>query len=269
MAQESFYEQLKQAPLGKKTAVPQQYDASVLVPIERQTVTVSSHGALQGRDYWTVYELYWQDSQQKPHVAVLRLSYDSASAYIVESKSLKLYCNGLNTSMFESEAALLSCIVTDLEQVIKSKVDAYLVPCDTVFEPVTRATVRCLENTVQTVSPFDGFKLSDQIVQETVATHCFRSVCPVTGQPDFATIYIAYQGKKISDVSLFNYLVSFQTHAHFHEQCIEQIMADLCKHTACEQLTVTGCFTRRGGIDINPVRSTHALGAAPPREYRQ
>ena len=93
------------------------------------------------------------------------------------------------------------------------------------------------------------------MVRETLHSHVFRSLCPLTGQPDWASVMVQYVGRPIVRVSLLKYLVSFRNHAAFHEVTVEQIFLDLKKYCGCEQLSVHGCFLRRGGIDINPFRS--------------
>jgi 7-cyano-7-deazaguanine reductase len=102
-----------------------------------------------------------------------------------------------------------------------------------------------------------------EVVDETLTTNLFRSVCPVTAQPDIASMRIAYRGPKIDRAGLLRYLVSYRRHPGFHEHCVERIFVDLVSRCGCERLTVYARFTRRGGIDINPLRTTAAI-AAPP-----
>jgi 7-cyano-7-deazaguanine reductase len=84
----------------------------------------------------------------------------------------------------------------------------------------------------------------------------------VTGQPDYASVQIRYRGSRIDREGLLAYLVSYRRHPGFHEHCVERIFADLWQRCAPQALTVYARFTRRGGIDINPYRSSEA-GVTP------
>lgn len=106
-------------------------------------------------------------------------------------------------------------------------------------------------------------------ISESLNTNIFRSRCPVTGQPDYASVEVSYVGPKIDHVSLLAYLVSYRRHQGFHEQCVEQIFTDIHNILKPDELTVTACFTRRGGIDISPVRSNANMFDDPIRTPRQ
>lgn len=82
----------------------------------------------------------------------------------------------------------------------------------------------------------------------------FTSICPITGQPDFATIYISYVPhlRMVESKSLKLYLFSFRNHGAFHEDCINQMMKDLCQLMDPSYIEVWGKFTPRGGISIDP-----------------
>ena len=107
---------------------------------------------------------------------------------------------------------------------------------------------------------------SDDIVEERVQSALLKSNCPVTGQPDWAEVHIAYTGPRIDHAGLLRYLVSFRDHAEFHEQCVERIFVDLMAHCAPQRLSVEARYTRRGGLDINPWRGTPEL--VPPPAVR-
>ena len=89
-----------------------------------------------------------------------------------------------------------------------------------------------------------------------VRFHCpeFTSLCPITGQPDFATILIDYipDVRMVESKSLKLYLFSFRNHGAFHEDCVNIIMKDLVKLMEPKYIEVTGIFTPRGGISIHP-----------------
>jgi 7-cyano-7-deazaguanine reductase len=91
----------------------------------------------------------------------------------------------------------------------------------------------------------------------------------VTGQPDFGDVLIRYRGPRIDRASLLRYVVSFRTHAAFHESCVERIFLDIKQRCAPERLTVYARFTRRGGIDINPFRSDFEAAPSDVRTPRQ
>ena len=99
-------------------------------------------------------------------------------------------------------------------------------------------------------------------VSETLCSDLLKSNCLVTNQPDWGSVQITYTGKKISREGLLKYLVSFRNHNEFHEQCIERIFVDIMNKCKPTFLTVYGRYTRRGGLDINPYRSTEQTAFA-------
>jgi 7-cyano-7-deazaguanine reductase len=107
------------------------------------------------------------------------------------------------------------------------------------------------------------------VAEESLVSHLFRSLCPVTGQPDWASVLIRYRGPEIDRAGLLKYLISFRSHPAFHETTIEQIWLDMKAKLGCEALTVLGCFQRRGGLDINPVRTDVEIEQILPRLPRQ
>jgi 7-cyano-7-deazaguanine reductase len=108
-----------------------------------------------------------------------------------------------------------------------------------------------------------------ETVDETLHSHLLRSNCPVTGQPDWATVIIHYRGKPLSRAGLLGYLVSYRNHNDFHEQCVERIFHDIKQRCQPEALTVHARYTRRGGIDINPFRSDFERARVNMRLVRQ
>ena len=97
---------------------------------------------------------------------------------------------------------------------------------------------------------------------ETLHTSLFRSVCPVTGQPDYATVILRYRGPRIERGGLLAYLTGFRRHAGFHENCVERIFVDVLAACRPNKLAVEARFTRRGGIDINPFRTRESTWRA-------
>ncbi|MFN3587273.1 MAG: NADPH-dependent 7-cyano-7-deazaguanine reductase QueF, partial [Moraxellaceae bacterium] len=229
-----------------------------------------------GVDVWTHYEVSWLDAQGKPQVAVADIRVPAASPCIIESKSMKLYFNSLNFEHFDDEAALRVRLVADLSQAAGAAVDVRL------FRPgaaqalaVTELAGTCIDDLPLAVSAFRvdaGLLEADagQCVEETLHSHLLRSLCPVTHQPDWASVSIHYRGPAIAHQRLLAYIVSFRDHPDFHEQCVERMFCDISARCRPEVLTVYARYTRRGGIDINPWRSN--LPAAGPdvgRLFRQ
>lgn len=267
-------------PLGQPTQYPNQYDPSQLVGVPRaQTRDFwPAHQALpfDGSDHWTGYELAWLNAKGKPETACLLLSYSATSPAIVESKSLKLYLNSLNQTVFTDTTELLSTLQHDISVVVGTAVHATLLPLDAAALAVAPWADHCLDTLDIDTTDYhcDAGLLGchpDDITEETLITHAFRSVCPVTGQPDWASVRIHYTGPRLRHDSLLRYLCSYRLHGGFHEQCVERIFCDLHRQCLPQQLSVEGRFTRRGGLDINPFRCTAGSTVQPTlqRQVRQ
>ena len=108
-----------------------------------------------------------------------------------------------------------------------------------------------------------------RVVEESLHSHLLKSNCPVTGQPDWGTLVVQYRGLALDHASLLAYLVSFRQHADFHEQCVERIFLDLQRLLKPEHLTVYARYVRRGGLDINPYRSSGPISPDNQRLVRQ
>lgn len=95
----------------------------------------------------------------------------------------------------------------------------------------------------------------------------FTSLCPITGQPDFATLYISYipDKKMVESKSLKLYLFSFRNHGGFHEDCVNRILNDLVELLQPRYLEVWGKFLPRGGISIDP----YANYGIPNTKYQE
>ncbi|VVS91375.1 NADPH-dependent 7-cyano-7-deazaguanine reductase QueF [Desulfoluna spongiiphila] len=267
-------------PLGKKIGYTFAYDPSQLFPVERSL----GRGALGldgkalpfcGEDIWTAWELSWLDGKGKPASAVAEIRFPATSRCIVESKSLKLYLNSFNMSRFESPEKVKEAMVADLSRVAEAEVAVLLFGCDdTEALKAHRATGRCIDHheADSYVYEVDASLLAHgdgDVTDETLCSHILRTNCPVTGQPDWATVEITYSGKKIDEAALFAYLVSFRTHTGYHENCVETLYTDIMDRLAPAALTVVGRFTRRGGLDINPCRSSAPTAFSNRRLVRQ
>lgn len=253
--------------LGDTTDYPSHYDAGLLYPIARQRgrdeLGVQSAALpFNGVDLWTAYELSWLQPNGLPQVAIAEFSVPADSPNIIESKSLKLYLNSLNQHRLAGEFELQQLLEQDLSHAAGAAVSVALYRLEefAAFKLINEPHGICLD---QQNIVIDSYQRSDlaidaaagQSVTELLYSHLLRTNCPVTDQPDWATVYIAYSGPKIDRESLLRYLVSYRSHQDFHEQCVEAITLDLLKYCQPQQLTVTARYTRRGGIDINPQRS--------------
>ena len=266
----------QELPLGRHVDYPREYDPSLLFPIAR--ALGRSHIGLSdqalpfvGLDRWHAYELSWLDPRGKPCMATATLSVPADSPNLVESKSLKLYLNSYNASRFDSAEAVRARIADDLSRSAGAPVEvAFGLP------PVRESAAESLDGldiAIDDYGPPNAAHLSadaDRIVEETLSSGLLKSNCPVTGQPDWARVDIAYRGPRLDRAGLLRYLISFRDHAEFHEQCVERIFADLLRLAAPQALSVEARYTRRGGLDINPWRATTDFLRPPAqRDERQ
>ncbi|MEE3003028.1 MAG: NADPH-dependent 7-cyano-7-deazaguanine reductase QueF [Pseudomonadota bacterium] len=241
--------------LGKETNYKNNYDPSLLISVPRAKSKILQHGF----DVWRSWETSWLNNYNKPQIATIILFYSAKSPYIVESKSLKLYLGSLNFTNFSSEADLINTIERDVSFTVGSKV---IVKLDNDFICRAKAPGVNIDNEdidiiAQRPTP-ELLKLDEKYchISETLHTNLFRSCCPVTAQPDWATIVVRYSGLAINHKSLLQYLLAFRNHSGFHESCVSEIFTDIKSSCDPEKLEVQGFFTRRGGIDINPLRSS-------------
>ncbi len=263
-------------PLGQRVAYPRTYDPSVLRTIERRTarldIGIGDPPPFRGEDIWNCYELSWLAPSGLPRVGVMTLRVPADSPRIVESKSLKLYLGGFGGSTFDDSAAVRSTIEGDLSPEIGSAVEVALRGLGDV-QRLRNFTTFCLDDLPVSVArnrqSADLLAATASIGRDAVHTHLFRSVCPVTGQPDWGSVAIAYRGRLLERASLLRYLVSYRETADFHEVATERIFVDLYGATDATELTVDARFLRRGGIDINPYRSTTRSRAPMVRLPRQ
>lgn len=267
--------------LGKTSTYESTYNPKKLFAIARRPkrIELGIMGALPfaGYDVWNHYEVSWLDTRGKPRVALAQIVYDCASENIVESKSLKLYFNSLNNTRFASHAAVCETVARDLSACVKAPVTVELYPLHSLRQApqafLTQLEGECLDDIEIDIDRFrvDASYLTtgDAVVEEVLYSDLLKSNCLVTGQPDWGSIWIQYRGQKIDRAGLLRYIVSFRDHNEFHEQCVERIFVDVLTRCAPEALTVGARYTRRGGIDINPLRSTEKLPVSNLRLIRQ
>lgn len=258
---------VENSPLGKRVEGPSTYTPELLYAIPRLEARAmldlkADPLPFKGVDIWNLYELSWLDGQGKPQVAMGQMEVPCDSPSLAESKSLKLYLNSLNQARFDSRAQVAKVIQQDLSLCVGAEVMVRLLDiADANFVMATGMQGDCLDKlqvACEHYTPEPGLLTlaSGSIIVEHLYTDLFRSHCPVTGQPDWGSVALVYRGLPICKESLLKYLVSFRQHGGFHEQCVEQIFIDIMARCRPEQLTVSAQFLRRGGIDINPVRST-------------
>lgn len=263
-------------PLGKQVAYKDVYTPSLLCPLPRAwsrenlgIVELPFHGV----DIWNCYEVSWLNSKGKPDVAVLELQVPCSSDYMIESKSLKLYLNSLNGTHFNSRQEVMQTIESDLGVATRSTVFVNLtsIPKTISFQDTGGALLDELdvETKAYEVDPGLLERVSGGRISESLYTHLFKTNCPVTGQPDWATLFINYYGQPFNKAALLRYLISYRKHQGYHEASVEQIYLDIMEHLAPEQLTVYARYMRRGGIDINPFRSNFENVPNNFRTYRQ
>jgi 7-cyano-7-deazaguanine reductase len=269
--------------LGKPAAYADQYDPSLLYPLPREPkrceIGITGSVPFLGADLWTAFELSWLNPRGKPQVAIAHITIPCESTHIVESKSFKLYLNSFNNSRFDSADAVRERIRADISAAIwqggavRSVAGVRLLlpelfDCEPVHEleglSIDRLDVECTR--YQPAPELLSAALHEQPVTETLTSDLLKSNCLVTGQPDWGSVQISYTGPQIDQAGLLQYIVSFRNHNEFHEQCVERIYMDIMARCKPARLAVYARYTRRGGLDINPWRSSHPQ--LPPPNVR-
>jgi 7-cyano-7-deazaguanine reductase len=264
----------EQSQLGKASAYVDQYDPSLLFPIpragKRAEIGIVGAAPFFGADMWTAFELSWLNTRGKPQVALVHFTIPCETPHIVESKSFKLYLNSFNNTRFADAAAVLERLRADISEavwrggVVQSSIgvrliDAALFDREPVHEmdgmSLDRLDVECTHYQpapeLLTTVPEEG------VVSEVLVSNLLKSNCLVTGQPDWGSVQISYSGLPIQQEGLLQYLVSFRNHHEFHEQCVERIFMDIWTRCKPTKLAVYARYTRRGGLDINPFRTSY------------
>ena len=279
----------EQSQLGKATPYCDQYAPDMLYPIARQLQRAELGIAgralpFTGADLWTGYELSWLNLRGKPQVALVQVVVPCETPCIVESKSFKLYLNSFSNSRFADADAVRQRIAADVGAAVWAQKEAGA-SAASATQPAVRAPLAPSVH-VQLILPeqfeqqrlreLQGLSLDrldiecsdyhpapqwlraqadEAPVTETLTSQLLRSNCPVTGQPDWGSIQIQYTGAPIDQEGLLRYIVSFRNHNGFHEHCVERIFQDIWQRCQPLQLTVYARYTRRGGLDINPLRT--------------
>ena len=270
-----------QSLLGKTVGYADQYDASLLYPLaraaQRAEIGITGRPVFLGADVWTAYELSWLNQRGKPQVAMGRLIVPCESTHLVESKSLKLYLNSLNNTRFASIDEVKSVLQKDLSAAIwhggavQAAVGVQLLTpeqfgVEKIIEMpgvnLDRLDLDCTH--YQPAPELLTAVFDEKPVTEILTSHLLKSNCLVTGQPDWGSVSISYSGAQIDQAGLLQYIVSFRNHNEFHEHCVERIYMDIMSRCKPTKLSVQARYTRRGGVDINPWRSSHPQ-AMPPQ----
>lgn len=269
----------EQLLLGQPTDYPKQYQPDILFAIARgegrRALGLSEPLPFTGLDVWTHYEVSWLERGGKPRIAVAEIRVPADSPYLIESKSLKLYFNSLNFERFASADAFISRVETDLSRAAAAAVTVQLIDAQQAQRlAVQELPGQCLDDLPLSCSEFvlnaDHLRtLPGPVIEACWHSHLLRSLCPVTQQPDWGSVLIRYRGPAMDVAGLLAYLVSYRDHADFHEQCVERIFRDIWSRCQPEQLSVYARYTRRGGLDINPFRSSTAQLAENLRLFRQ
>lgn len=277
MSKYSDAKELAGLTLGKKTEYANQYDPSLLQPVPRSLNRNDLHLGdtlpFLGCDLWTLYELSWLNDNGLPQVAIGEVAIPATSANLIESKSFKLYLNSFNQTRFSTWADVQARLQHDLSACAGETVHVEVKPLAAyTAQPIVTMQGDCIDDQDITITSyaFDDTLLadatSDDVVEETLHSHLLKSNCLITNQPDWGSVEITYRGPKINREALLRYIVSFREHNEFHEQCVERIFTDITRYCHPEHLTVLARYTRRGGLDINPYRSTEQ--AAPNHNQR-
>ncbi len=277
--------------LGKGSQYDNTYSPDLLFPIARADYRATIDNYIEsayGHDLWQCYELSWLNSQGLPQVACANILVPINSAVIVESKSLKLYLNSFFDLRFDSSSAVKARLEEDLSSRIGIPVEVEITSAsakplstskqsdDSSYSEAGNQQAILLDTLDIDCEQYERdaqlLQLDQshpQVVDQLLCSHLLRSHCPVTNQPDWGTLSIRYTGKAIDHASLLRYIVSFRQHCGFHEQCVEQIYADIMLRCEPSELTVYAQYTRRGGIDINPLRSSIDKPLFSARIWRQ
>jgi len=279
----------EQSQLGKPSAYIDQYDASLLFPIPRagKRIEMGIDGATPffGADMWTAFEVSWLNARGKPQVALAHFTVPCETLNIIESKSFKLYLNSFNNTQFASADDVKTRLRADISEAVwrtqaqgqegaaPSAIGVTLLSADLFDrEPLheldglslDRLDIDCTRYTpapdLLMVTP------NEAPVSEVFTSNLLKSNCLVTGQPDWGSVQISYTGDQIEQGGLLQYLVSFRNHNEFHEQCVERIFMDIWTRCKPMKLAVYARYTRRGGLDINPFRTSYPQ--ALPRNVR-
>ena len=264
---------LSAAPLGKSSSTPEAYDPGLLFPIPRSMTRdelgLGASLPFMGQDLWTAFEMGWLNPKGKPQVGIAHIRVPCETPFMIESKSFKLYLNSFNNERLASSQELVTRIEHDINAVLwgdqpqVSKASCRITPADGFgdcrFGQLEGLCLDRLDIEVVDGAPVLPLRVLDDeaVVTETLNSHLLRALCRVTGQPDWGSIQIDYTGHPIDQERLLQYLIGFRNQQEFHEPLSERVFMDIWRQCKPMKLRVWLRFTRRGGLDINPVRTSY------------
>lgn len=256
--------------LGKTSPRVDTYDAELLVAIpraaNRDSIGIKKESEIFGGvDIWTAYEVSFLLNSGMPVVGVIQFSVPAHSTAIVESKSVKLYLSSYNGERMGGDVeTAIAKFCERVEADISRKTDAKVS-----VRWVTEWEDPRLSDAFSTLESKDfegvdwgnaashGLQLVSSEVQTTIRWHSalLRSQCRITQQPDWGDIYIELVGDRFpSEQSMLAHIMNMRDEEHFHEEIVEAIYFELLNLCEPEDLLVYAQYTRRGGVDINPLR---------------
>lgn len=259
---------ISSSALGEKTNYTDSYNPKLLYPIPRYYkrselgIHLSDALPFYGFDTWNDYETSWLNSKGKPVVALTVFHIPCSSPNIIESKSLKLYLNSFSGTRFSSREHVAETISRDLSKLVGADVSVTVLPIEHFrMVTLTKPPGTCIDHLDVEIEHYEAHPQyltthKATSVTEILHSNLLKSNCPVTGQPDWATLIIEYEGPKLCREGLLKYIISLRNQQEFHEQCIERIFMNILNYCKPNHLLVSGRYTRRGGKDINPYRST-------------
>lgn len=267
-----------QAPLGQDVAYPVAYNPALLFPIDRtanrQHLLIPD--AWHGDDIWNAYELSWLNLRGKPVVALGRFVFPQTNPRLIESKSFKLYLNSFNEERHQDTETVRRTMQHDLEAASGGPVGVSLRLLDALpgpqCQPLDGSSIDDADIDINVYEPAAGLLRclpEAPWVSETLRSDLLKSNCPVTGQPDWGSVQVSYTGPQIDQHALLRYIVSLRRHTEFHEHCVEKMYCDIWQACQPDSLFVYARYTRRGGLDINPWRSSKPAKVQDQRTVRQ
>lgn len=269
---------LANAPLGQDVSYPDTYNPALLFPIDRSANREKLAIPHQwfGDDIWNAYEMSWLNPKGKPVVGIARFTFSSRNPRLIESKSFKLYLNSLNEERFENTEQVCTRIAQDLTAAtggpVVVEIDTSTSESSFLCQPLEGICIDDADVEITAHTPSAGLLRcvpGCSVVTETLMSDLLKSNCPVTSQPDWGSVQIRYTGPQIDRAALLEYIVSMRRHNEFHEHCVEQIYCHIWEACQPQSLLVYARYTRRGGLDINPWRSSVPAEVSQIRTPRQ
>lgn len=251
-----------------------QYNRDLLVKVprvlNRETYNLTGKEFV-GVDTWNAYEVSAITTKGQPVAGMLKIVCPASSEFHVESKSIKLYLNSFNMTKIGDTAAdcikgIESRVKRDLDELLETNTTITFYASDIETEPMSfQGYVDIAEEANLDAIDFTAFKsdssqleVNEEDGEVKFTSNLLRSNCRVTNQPDWGDVFIRLKGKKLPTAeSLAKYIVSHRTVSHFHEEICEMVYKHLVDAYEPDQLMVACLYTRRGGIDINPIRASH------------